>query len=99
MWEELKTPLLAFCNVHKVRGSILLAEEGINATIVGNPEGINNVWDYLMRDPRLADMTYKESFTDDMPFEKMKVKKAVKAKALYAPIWPMKVHKVFFWYI
>lgn len=73
-FEELKAPLLSECKKHHLRGSILLAEEGINATIVGASEDIDAVWKYLVSDSRLSDMTYKESFTDEWPFQKMKVR-------------------------
>ncbi|MGZ8903990.1 MAG: rhodanese-related sulfurtransferase, partial [Methylobacter sp.] len=59
---------------NQVRGTLLLADEGINGTIAGLRAAINNVLDWLRSDPRLADIDYKESFTDNLPFNRTKVK-------------------------
>ncbi|MCP2729328.1 oxygen-dependent tRNA uridine(34) hydroxylase TrhO [Limnofasciculus baicalensis] len=70
----LKAPILACCNDNKVKGTILLAKEGINGTIAGSPENVYEVLAFLRRDPRLADLTHKESFSDKLPFYRMKVR-------------------------
>jgi len=71
---ELKTPLLATCEERQVKGTVLLAEEGINGTIAGAPDGVRAVLEYLRRDPRLTDLAHKESFATQMPFYRMKVR-------------------------
>ncbi|GBG15626.1 UPF0176 protein [Novimethylophilus kurashikiensis] len=71
---ELQAPLLACCNDHGVKGTLLLAEEGINGTISGLPEGIHAVLAFLRSDQRLADLEHKESFAAKMPFYRMKVR-------------------------
>lgn len=75
---ELKAPLLACCEKNRIKGTILLAEEGINGTIAGLPEGIHAVLAFLRNDPifsnRLADLVHKESFAPKMPFYRMKVR-------------------------
>jgi UPF0176 protein len=71
---ELKAPLLACCEDNKVKGTILLAEEGINGTIAGLPQDIYTVLTFLRCDPRLADLTHKESFSEKLPFYRMKVR-------------------------
>ena len=71
---QLREPLLACCNENKVKGTILLAQEGINGTIAGLPEGIYAVLAFLRRDPRLADLTHKESFSEKAPFYRLKVR-------------------------
>jgi UPF0176 protein len=71
---ELRAPLFAYCDLHQVKGTILLAEEGINGTIAGSPEGIYAVLEFLRRDPRLADLTHKESFSEKSPFYRLKVR-------------------------
>jgi UPF0176 protein len=53
---------------------LLLANEGINGTIAGSRTAINNVLDWLRNDPRLSDIDFKESFTDNLPFNRAKVK-------------------------
>jgi UPF0176 protein len=71
---SLKAPLLAFCEERAVKGTILLAAEGINGTIAGAPEQVRAVLDYLRRDPRLADLEHKESGAHKQPFYRMKVR-------------------------
>ena len=75
---ELQAPLLSCCENNKVKGTLLLAEEGINGTISGSPEGIHTVLTYLRSDPifanRLADLVHKESYAEKMPFYRMKVR-------------------------
>ena len=77
-FKELQVPLLACCEANKVKGTILLATEGINGTISGPPEGIKTVLTYLRTDPifksRLADLEHKESYANKMPFYRMKVR-------------------------
>ena len=71
---ELQAPLLAFCENQSVKGTILLAREGINSTIAGPVEGVHAVLAYLRNDPRLADLTHKEAFATSPPFYRMKVR-------------------------
>ena len=71
---ELRQPLLACCLENDVLGTLLLAQEGINGTIAGPPEGVAAVLAFLRSDPRLADLVHKESWADEPPFYRMKVK-------------------------
>lgn len=66
--------LLAFCKELELKGTILLAEEGINATVAGSREAIELLLADLRSDGRFTDMTHKESYADFMPFERMKVR-------------------------
>lgn len=70
----LKAPLLAFCEQHAVKGTILLAAEGVNGTIAGEAGQVRAVLDYLRCDPRLADLEHKESGAAKQPFYRMKVR-------------------------
>ena len=71
---DLQAPLLAFCENQSVKGTILLAREGINSTIAGPVQGVHAVLAYLRNDPRLADLTHKEAFATSPPFYRMKVR-------------------------
>lgn len=71
---EQKKPLLDFCLGNQIKGTILLAEEGINATIAGSREAIAKLLAYLNQDSRFRDLTTKESEAATLPFERMKVK-------------------------
>ena len=71
---ELRNPLLKVMEEHEVKGTLLLAKEGINGTIAGDRQGIDAVLTWLRSDPRLADVDTKESYEKDMPFYRSKVK-------------------------
>jgi len=73
-YRELREPLLELCLQQEVRGSLLLAAEGINGTIAGSREAIDAVLAWLKRDSRLADLEHKESLDAVQPFKRMKVK-------------------------
>ncbi len=73
-YRELRDPLLARCRAAGLRGTILLAEEGINATIAGERESVEDLLRYLRGDRRLADLQVKQSFHTRMPFQRMKVR-------------------------
>lgn len=72
--ESLRQPLLEQMKQHAVRGTLLLASEGINGTIAGSRQGIDALLDFLRSVPALASLTHKESFCDQMPFRRTKVK-------------------------
>lgn len=72
-YEQLREPLLALMLAQDVRGTLLLANEGINGTIAGPRAGIDTVLGWLREDPRLADLEHKESFHDAHPFLRTKV--------------------------
>jgi len=71
---DLKPPLLDFMQAHNVRGTLLLAKEGINGTVAGSRQDIDALLNYLRSDTRLAELSYKESFTNEMPFLRTRVK-------------------------
>jgi UPF0176 protein len=70
----LRQPLHAAMKAHGVKGTLLLAEEGINGTISGRREAIDGFLGELKSDPRFADIDHKESFCDEDPFYRSKVK-------------------------
>ena len=73
-YRGLRERLLDVCLEARVRGTFLLAREGINGTIAGSREGIDAVLAYLRSDQRLSDIEHKESRDDRNPFHRMKVK-------------------------
>jgi UPF0176 protein len=67
--------LLSYCQAQEVKGTILLAKEGINGTIAASSRhSVDSVLSFLRSDPRLADLEHKESVADTLPFERMKVR-------------------------
>lgn len=73
-FEAIQPKLLAFCQNQNIKGTLLLAPEGINGTIAGKREDIDAVLSYLNSDSRLVELEHKESYVDEMPFLRMKVK-------------------------
>ena len=73
-YREWQRPLRDFCVSQEVRGSVLLAAEGINGTIAGSRQGIDAVLAYLRQNAALASLTHKESAAEFMPFGRMKVR-------------------------
>ncbi|MBU2115632.1 MAG: rhodanese-related sulfurtransferase [Gammaproteobacteria bacterium] len=59
---------------NKVKGTLLLAEEGINGTICGERAGVDAVKAWLDADGRFDGMSYKESLSDELAFYRTKVK-------------------------
>ncbi|WP_277052038.1 rhodanese-related sulfurtransferase [Zestomonas thermotolerans] len=70
----LREPLLQTMLANGIKGTLLLAEEGINGTVSGTREGIDSLLAWLKSDPRLADLEHKESYCDAQPFYRTKVK-------------------------
>jgi UPF0176 protein len=73
-FEALREPLLDAMLKHGVKGTLLLAEEGINGTVSASRDGIDGLLDWFRLDPRLADVDHKESYCDEQPFYRTKVK-------------------------
>ena len=73
-FRELKRPLLERCRELRLKGTLLLAPEGINGAVAGSREGIDGILDYLRSEQRFADLAHKESLSAGVPFHRMKVK-------------------------
>jgi len=70
----LQAPLRAVCAANAVRGSLLLAGEGINGTIAGPRDGLNEVLAHIRGLPGCAGLEWKESTSDSLPFGRLKVR-------------------------
>ena len=73
-FESFREPLLEIMLTHEVRGTLLLAAEGINGTIAADRAGIDAVLAWLAKDHRFAGLQAKESYVDENPFYRTKVK-------------------------
>lgn len=72
--EELQTQILERCTAGAIKGTILLAHEGINGTVAGNPLAIEALIAFLRTIPGCAELDVKYSHAKEMPFYRMKVR-------------------------
>ena len=71
----LRERLLAAAASRSLRGTILLAEEGINLFLAGDAQAVRGfVDDELARDARLAGLDIKESWSEAQPFRRLRVR-------------------------
>lgn len=73
-YQEFAPRLKERCDQLDLKGTLLLAEEGINGTISGTREAIDELIVFLKSDERFANLVHKESYFDGTPFYRMKVK-------------------------
>ncbi|MGF1748114.1 rhodanese-related sulfurtransferase [Vibrio cionasavignyae] len=73
-YQDIRQPLTEILTTNAIRGTLLLASEGINGTVAGKRESINALLHWFQQDSRLKDVVYKESFSDTQPFNRTKVK-------------------------
>lgn len=70
----LRETLRALMRHHDMRGTLLIAPEGINGTVSGTPEATAALFAALRADPRFADVTVKQADRDSHPFQRLKVR-------------------------
>ena len=73
-YESLREPLLKTLKFHDIKGTLLLAEEGINGTVSGTRGSIDALLAWLKEDERFLDIDHKESYCEAHPFYRTKVK-------------------------
>ncbi len=73
-YESIQGPLLDVCQAAGVFGTLLLAREGINGTIAGSQAGVHAVLNHIQSDNRIGPVEHKESWADEMPFLRMRVR-------------------------
>jgi UPF0176 protein len=84
-YEAIQQMLQKLCEEHGVRGTVLLAEEGINGTMAGSRTAVHTILSHLRADPRLQNLEHKESTADFMPFPRLKVRLKEEIVALKVP--------------
>ncbi len=72
--EALKEPLLREMKRSDIKGTIILAAEGLNGTVCGTAPAIDCLTAYLKNHPALSKTIFQTSFSDFNPFDKAKVK-------------------------
>ncbi len=85
---EFRDALLDVCDRAGMRGSILLAPEGINGTVAASREATDEVFGWIRSDERLSDLEVKESYDDELPFRRMKVRLKKEIVTFRQPVDP-----------
>lgn len=73
-YKELQGPLQQLCDAHEIKGTLLLAHEGVNGTVCGTREGMDALKAWFESDARFHGWEYKESFSPRQAFYRMKVR-------------------------
>ncbi|MEO3384846.1 rhodanese-related sulfurtransferase [Mesorhizobium sp. CAU 1741] len=73
-WREMRAPLAEFCASHGIKGTLLLAHEGINGTVAGSADAITTLIAHLETFPEFRGLDVKYSTAAAMPFNRMKVR-------------------------
>ena len=71
---RLREPLFALCEAQEIKGTLLLAHEGLNGTIAGSRAGLDAIVEHIRSWPGFAAIEVKYSHAETMPFGRMKVK-------------------------
>lgn len=73
-YADLRQPLLDLMLKNNIKGTLLLAREGINGTVAGSQESIDTLLNWFKMDSRLTDIRQKSSYDNKMPFYRTRVK-------------------------
>lgn len=73
-YRSFQKPLAALCCKAGLRGTLLLASEGINGTVAGSRQAIDTMLAFLRAQPEFANLEHKESKARTMPFYRLKVR-------------------------
>ena len=88
-YEDLQSPIQKFCDDQMIKGTILLANEGINGTLSGDEESVRTFHEYIKTNPlfneRFKSLAHKESWASSNPFYRMKVRLKKEIVALGVP--------------
>ncbi len=73
-YQSLQKPLLEIMQQYQIKGTLLLAKEGINGTVSATREAIDALYDWLKQHPEFKNIQSKESYSSQVPFLRSKVK-------------------------
>ncbi len=71
---EMRMPLLEFLQENEIKGTLLLASEGVNGTVAGSQAAVDALIAWFDADKRFDGLSYKLSYDDEMPFLRTRVK-------------------------
>ncbi|HPF78402.1 MAG TPA: rhodanese-related sulfurtransferase, partial [Alphaproteobacteria bacterium] len=81
----LQKEIRAVCDQNDICGTLLIAPEGINGTIAGPEQGIENIIDFLDKKTGIKSASLKYSSAEEKPFRRMKVRLKKEIVTLKAP--------------
>jgi UPF0176 protein len=88
-YQDLQPSIQKFCDEQMLKGTILLANEGINGTLSGDEEAIRAFHKYIKANPlfnkKFTGLAHKESWASNNPFYRMKVRLKKEIVALGVP--------------
>ena len=77
-YQDFQQPILNFCKTHNIKGTLLLAKEGINGTVSGLQNDIEFFHEFIQQEPlfngSFKNLEHKESWAESNPFYRIKVK-------------------------
>jgi len=73
-YQSMREPLRQFMESHEIKGTLLLALEGINGTVSGTQASIDALIQRLNEDSRISPVSHKQSWHYEQPFYRTKVK-------------------------
>lgn len=73
-FESMREPMLDKMRLFNIKGTIILAAEGINGSFAGLRSDMHSFYDFMHSDTRLSDLQFKETYDPENPFDKAKVK-------------------------
>ena len=82
---QLRVALEDICRGLSIKGTILVAHEGINGTVAGSPASIDALEAWLKSDPRFAALAAKHSVAAEDPFQRLKIKIKPEIVTMHAP--------------
>ncbi len=72
--DERRNALFIRAKSLQLKGTILLSTEGINLNLSGLPQDIADFIEFLQGEPYFADLTFRQSYSDEQPFKHLRVK-------------------------
>lgn len=82
---ELRARIVERCDALALKGTILIAPEGINLFLAADAPAVHAFIAWLHADPRFADIAPKESWSDEVPFGRMRVRLKKEIITMHAP--------------
>ena len=88
--EATREYLKAAAHSHNIKGMLLIADEGINGTIAGSEPNLQKMLSVIRSLPGCTDIEHKESWSDEMPFLRMRVRLKNEIVTMGHPVDPSK---------